>query len=131
MSFHIENLRQNGFDLKTNQIKWLLQKIREAKYPANEIYMKDISKITISFDNNISMKNLPLCYKFINTINPDKNNNQEIHSKAIYLSFNFQIKYYKKNNLLIYWKFIIYYIQNDFSIESFKKMHSDSYRRYF
>ena len=87
MSFHIENLRQNGFGLKINQIKWLLQKIRDTKYPANEIYMKDISKITISFDNYISMKNLPLCYKFINTINPDKNKitlKKNIHSKEIY-----------------------------------------------
>ena len=90
MSFHIENLRQNGFDLKINQIKWLLQKIRDAKYPANEIYMKDISKITISFDNNINMKNLPLCYKFINTINPDKNNIQEKYTfKANILIFIF------------------------------------------
>ena len=71
-SFHIQNLAQNDIKLTTNQIKWLVQKIRQIKYPKDEEFLKDISKITITYENIINMENLPLGYKTAKIINPEK-----------------------------------------------------------
>ena len=49
LSFHINNLRNNNIYLKKNSVEWLLQKLREEKYPSDEIFLKDISKIKINF----------------------------------------------------------------------------------
>ena len=45
------NLKQNNILLSKNQIKWLLQKIRENKFHKNDIFLKDITKILITFEN--------------------------------------------------------------------------------
>ena len=64
LSFHMDNLKNNNVILTTNQIKWILQKLREKEYVSDEIFLKDISKINISLDDNIpDMINIPICYK--------------------------------------------------------------------
>ena len=93
LSFHANNIEHNGLKLTRNQLKWILQKIRENKFPSDDIFTKDISKITITFDININMTNLPLCYKYINTINPDKKNKQD---KYIIFTTNFQMNLLSK-----------------------------------
>ena len=45
----------------------------QINYPKDQDYLKDISKITITFDNINGMENLPFCYKYINQINIEKN----------------------------------------------------------
>ena len=55
-SFHINNLAQNNIRLTTNQIKWLIHKIRQVNYPKDEDFIKDISKITITYENIGIMK---------------------------------------------------------------------------
>ena len=45
---------------------------------SDEIFLKDISKINISLNNNIpDMINIPICYKYVNLINPEKKNQLE------------------------------------------------------
>ena len=73
LSFHTNNLKNNNIVLTTNQIRWILQKLREKEFVSDEIFLKDISKINISLDNNIpDMINIPICYKYVNLINPEK-----------------------------------------------------------
>ena len=75
LSFHKTNLENNNIYLTINQIKWNLQKLREKTYMADEKYLLDISKITIDFENeNPELKNLILCHKYCNVINPNKKN---------------------------------------------------------
>lgn len=93
LSFHINNLRNNNIYLKKNSIKWLLQKLREEKYPSDEIFLKDISKITITFENSSNMIDIPLCYKYNNLINLEKNNKLE---KYIIFTSKFQVKLIQK-----------------------------------
>ena len=50
--------------------------------------MKDISSIQISYDNNPDLDKLPMCYKYVNFINPKKNN---IMEKYIIFTSKFQI----------------------------------------
>ena len=50
LSFNFDNLKNNEIKLTTNQIKRLLQKIRERNFPNNDEYLKDISKINITFE---------------------------------------------------------------------------------
>ena len=45
----------------------------QINYPKDQDYLKDISKITITFDNINGMENFPFCYKYINQINIEKN----------------------------------------------------------
>lgn len=75
--FHKTNLRNNNIYLKPNQIKWLLQKLREAKFPSDNKYLEDITKINITFDEYSDLKDIPFCYKYVNFINPTKKNANE------------------------------------------------------
>ena len=65
LSFHKNNLQNNKIYLYTNQIKWILQKLREEKYPSDSKYIKDISKITINYDKEANLKNLPFSSKML------------------------------------------------------------------
>ena len=49
LKFHIENFKANNINLSYNQIKWKLQKIKEEEFPNDNDYLKDISKIKITF----------------------------------------------------------------------------------
>lgn len=98
LSFHYENLKNNDIFLSKNQIKRILQKLREAKFPNDIEYLKDISQIKITFENIPNMENVNLCYKFTNIINPQKNN---VLEKYIIFTTNFQINLLKKCNQIL------------------------------
>ena len=53
--------------------------IQDEKFPNNNIYIKDISKITIFFDKEATLKDLPFCYRYVNFINFNKNNTMETY----------------------------------------------------
>ena len=63
-SFHISNLKKNNIYLTENQIKRLLQKIRENTYPPDDKFLKNIADIKIVFDNEPELKEINLCYKY-------------------------------------------------------------------
>ena len=52
------NFKQNNILLSKNQIKWHLQKIRESKFPKNDIFLKDISKNKNKLNKNIIFTSL-------------------------------------------------------------------------
>ena len=70
LSFHISNIRNNNIKLTTNQIKRLVQKIREVNFPSDSDFLKDISKITINFENEVGLENVNFCWKNVELINP-------------------------------------------------------------
>ena len=39
LSFHISNLKYNNINLSSNQIKRILQKVREIKYPLEQNFL--------------------------------------------------------------------------------------------
>ena len=63
-------MQTNNIFLKPNQIKWLLQKLREAKFPPATNLLEDITKINITFDELSDLKQILFCYKYVNFINP-------------------------------------------------------------
>ena len=99
-SFHKTNLEYNNIKLTANQIKWIIQKFREKIYPNDDKYLHDISKILISYDNNIKeVHNIPLCHKYVNIINPIKNFKLE---KYVIFTTKFQMNMlFKCSQLLI------------------------------
>ena len=64
LSCHIDNLKKNNINLTNIQIKNLLLKIKENEYTSDEKFLNDITKITISFGNNIELLNLPICFEY-------------------------------------------------------------------
>ena len=73
MAYHVSNFKANNINITFNQLKWKLQQIREEKFPNDNKFLKDISKINISFDNNnINLQNLSMCFKATTFINPKK-----------------------------------------------------------
>ena len=89
----IIDLQTNNIFLKPNQLKWILQKLREAKFPSDSKYLEDITKINITLEENSDLKEIPLCYKTVNFINPTKNYTND---KYIIFTSYFQIKLLKK-----------------------------------
>ena len=92
-SFYIQNLRENNLKLSNNQIKWILQKIRQNKYPKNEDFLKDNPKITLTYENIVNMENFPKCYKYANVINPEKKFCLEKYI-IFYIHLKISIEYY-------------------------------------
>ena len=74
--------------MTNNQIKWVLQKLREEKFPSNEKYLQNISDIKITFYNTINLQYMSFCYKLVNLITPKKNNTFE---KYVIFTSKFQI----------------------------------------
>ena len=96
---HIENFKNNNILLKKNQIKYLLQKYREEKFPSNDKYLIDISKINITYDEkNINLINLPFCYRYTSFININDNNKLD---KYIIFTTNFQINMLQKSTQIL------------------------------
>ena len=62
-SFHYENLKTNDIYLTKNQVKRILQTLRESKYPNDNEYLKNISKINITFEKLPNMENVSLCQR--------------------------------------------------------------------
>lgn len=65
------------------QIKWQLQKIRENIFPKEDIFLKDITKIRITLEDSSNLRNLNLCYKYVNTI--DRDNHEKLDRYIISL----------------------------------------------
>ena len=57
LSIHKNNLKANNISLSNNQIKWLLQKIREEKFPSDAHFLEDISNKKITFDKEPNLEN--------------------------------------------------------------------------
>ena len=55
------NFKSNNIIITYNLLKWKLQQIREEKFSNENKFLKDISTINISFDNNnIKLQNLSI-----------------------------------------------------------------------
>lgn len=65
LSFHINNFKTNNIHYTNNQIKYLLQKLREKSFP-NDIAFQKITNITISFGDEPELNELPICYRYVN-----------------------------------------------------------------
>ena len=65
-------MKANNISLSNNQIKWLLQKIREEKFPSDTHFLEYISNIKITFDKEPNLQDINFCYKYVNAINPTK-----------------------------------------------------------
>ena len=59
-----QQFKKNNINLTNIQIKNLLQTIRENEYPSDDKFLNDITKITISFGDNIELQNLPICFEY-------------------------------------------------------------------
>ena len=98
LKFHAENFKENNIDLNYNQKKWKLQKIREEKFPNDFEFLKDISKIKITFEKNIKGKDIHFCFKSVEMINPEKNYKLD---KYIIFTSNFQLNLIPKFKQLL------------------------------
>ena len=97
LEWHIQNLQNNKISITRNQIKGILQKLRDLNYPKDDIYLNDISKIRIDFSStNIKLKNLNFCYGKVMVINVEKNR-QECF---IVFTSNIQIKQFVECNVI-------------------------------
>ena len=94
ISFHLENFKNNNLYKTKNQVERLLQKIRENNFPLDVDFLKDISKITITLDNEPELTNINICYKYVHILNPNKKNFLE---KYIIFTTTFQMKMLKKS----------------------------------
>ena len=72
-SWHKTNLQNNKILLSNNQIKYLLQQLREVKFPNDINFLKDISLIKIDLGNTHNLVNIPFCHRYVNYINYKKN----------------------------------------------------------
>ena len=77
LSFHQSRLKDNEIILPDKKVNRLIYKIRNEIYPNDEMFIKNIESITITFDNNlIECKDLPFCpleAKFLNIKKIDMN----------------------------------------------------------
>ena len=52
LGWHISNLKNLNIILSDNKVKRLVYDIKEAHFPKDEDFLKNISQITITFDKN-------------------------------------------------------------------------------
>ena len=57
LSFHFENFKNNNINWKKNKVLNLLYKIRELKFPKDEIFLSSINLISISLADNPEIDN--------------------------------------------------------------------------
>ena len=70
LEFHINNFKNNNIDYGYIKIKNLLQQVREADIPKDEIILSDIAKIKINYDNNDkNEEGVPFCLSKCEFIN--------------------------------------------------------------
>ena len=91
LSFHLENFKNNNINWKINKIRKLLYKIRELKFPKDEIFLSSINLINISLVDNPEIDNEPFCISKGEFVNFNKNNKLE---KYIMFASPFQVKLY-------------------------------------
>ena len=78
LPFHIANIKNNCINIKKNSINNYLQKYRESAYPSDKKFIKDITKIVITYDEgNINMTNMSFCYNHTNFLNFKNKNKQD------------------------------------------------------
>ena len=76
LGWHISNLKNLNIILSDNKVKRLVYDIKEAHFPKDEDFLKNISQITITFDkNNAKLIENNFCYEYSKFLNP--NNNRE------------------------------------------------------
>ena len=57
--WHFNNLIKNQINITQNQVRRILEKLREIIYPKDDIFLLDISKINISFSlTNPELQNI-------------------------------------------------------------------------
>ena len=95
LSFHLENLKNNNFKLSKNQIKWILQILREQNYPSDANYLFNIDKIKIEIDN----EQIPFCFSYYSNIFYEKH---YICDKYFIITSPFQINMFSKCNQLFF-----------------------------
>ena len=79
LDWHVQNLNNNKISLKRNQVKGILQNLRDINFPKDDIYLNDISKILIDFSpSNIKLKNLNYCYRKVKIVNTKKNRQESL-----------------------------------------------------
>ena len=87
-SYHKTTLQNANIFLNDNWIKNQLQKIREDKFPSNELYLSDIANIRIDLGKREELKDLNFCQKA--TAFPSRNNNKKTELYYIFAT-EFQI----------------------------------------
>ena len=95
-SFHKNNLSENNYKLSDNQIKWLIQSLRENKYPSDSIILFNIENIKIEIESDI----MPFCFSYYNNIVYEKN--KYICDKYFILTTPFQINMFNKCSQLFF-----------------------------
>ena len=61
--WHYNNLIKNQINITKNQVRRILENLREINYPKDDIFLLDISKITISFSqNNPELQNITILF---------------------------------------------------------------------
>ena len=97
LNWHLSNLKENGIILSKFQVKNILQKLREYKYPKDNEFLTDISKITISLSkSDKNLESLPFCFTDQKIINIYKNKVRE--ERFIIFTTLFQLKKFKEIN---------------------------------
>ena len=97
LNWHLSNLKENGILLSKFQVKNILQKLREYKYPKDNEFLTDISKITISLSkSDKNLESLPFCFTDQKIINIYKNKVRE--ERFVIFTTLFQLKKFKEIN---------------------------------
>ena len=78
LGWHISNLKSLNIILSDNKVKRLVYDIKDAHFPKDEDFLKNISQITITFDkNNAKLVENNFCYEYSKHINPNNKNREE------------------------------------------------------
>lgn len=74
LGWHISNLKKLNIILSDNKVKRLVYDIKEAIFPKDEDFLKNISLITITFDkNNAKLVENNFFYEYSKHLNPTNN----------------------------------------------------------
>ena len=96
-SFHKTALQNANINLKDTWIKNQLQKLREDKFPSNELYLSNIANIIIDLGKREKLKDLNFCQK--STAFPSRNNNKKTELYYIFAT-EFQINLFDSVDFL-------------------------------
>ena len=108
--WHYDSLKKNNIEISKNQVKRILQEIRELNFPKDEIFLQDISTIKISYSNQTKeLKDLPFCFGSHIILNKEKNFRQE---KFIIFTLIYQLKMFKDCKKFL-WIVLIRYTQKN------------------
>ena len=77
LGWHISNLKNLNIILSDNKVKRLVYDIKEAHFPKDEDFLKNISQIKINDKNNAKLVENNFLYEYSKHINPNNNNREE------------------------------------------------------